>query len=75
MVPKIPNPPPRPDPELQPPMVIDFRGKSMTEREDALEILKQAKLTLWRAFLILIAAQWIAGIGVALCALALLRSH
>lgn len=25
MVPKIPNPPPRPDPELQPPMVTDFK--------------------------------------------------
>ena len=25
MVPKIPNPPPRPDPELQPPMVINFK--------------------------------------------------
>lgn len=26
MVPKIPNPPPRPDPELQPPMVIEFNS-------------------------------------------------
>lgn len=25
MIPKIPNPPPRPDPELQPPMVINFK--------------------------------------------------
>jgi fatty acid desaturase len=25
MVPKIPNPPPKPDPELQPPMVINFK--------------------------------------------------
>jgi hypothetical protein len=53
MVPKIPNPPPRPDPELQPPMVIGG------PRHDQIkEYLAEAKLALDRARLMLVAS-WV----------------